>query len=78
MEPSFVAEAALRVLRDEETGRCWVVQPNRIEPFRDPGSPGAAMTRTRPRLSWGEEAPPGPHIWRTLGYRGVEQGEASR
>ena len=40
MEPSFVAEAALRVLEDEETGRAWVVQPNRIEPFRFPGVPG--------------------------------------
>ena len=40
MEASFVAEAALRVLHDEETGRAWVVQPNRIEPFRFPGVPG--------------------------------------
>ena len=40
IEPSFVAEAALRVLDDEETGRAWVVQPNRIEPFRFPGVPG--------------------------------------
>jgi NAD(P)-dependent dehydrogenase (short-subunit alcohol dehydrogenase family) len=40
MEPSFVAEAALRVLRDGETGRAWVVQPNRVEPFRFPGVPG--------------------------------------
>ena len=40
MEPSFVAEAALRVLEDAETGRAWVVQPNRIEPFRFPGVPG--------------------------------------
>jgi NAD(P)-dependent dehydrogenase (short-subunit alcohol dehydrogenase family) len=40
MEPSFVAEAALRVLDDPETGRAWVVQPNRIEPFRFPGVPG--------------------------------------
>jgi NAD(P)-dependent dehydrogenase (short-subunit alcohol dehydrogenase family) len=40
MEPSFVAEAALRVLEDEETGRAWVVQPNRVEPFRFPGVPG--------------------------------------
>ena len=40
MEPSFVAEAALRALEDEETGRAWVVQPNRIEPFRFPGIPG--------------------------------------
>jgi NAD(P)-dependent dehydrogenase (short-subunit alcohol dehydrogenase family) len=40
MEPSFVAEAALVALNDEETGRAWVVQPNRIEPFRFPGVPG--------------------------------------
>lgn len=40
MEPWFVAEAALRVLDDEETGRAWVVQPNRVEPFRFPGVPG--------------------------------------
>jgi NAD(P)-dependent dehydrogenase (short-subunit alcohol dehydrogenase family) len=40
MEPSFVAAAALRVLDDAETGRAWVVQPNRVEPFRYPGIPG--------------------------------------
>jgi NAD(P)-dependent dehydrogenase (short-subunit alcohol dehydrogenase family) len=40
LEPSFVAEAALRVLEDPETGRAWVVQPNRVEPFRFPGVPG--------------------------------------
>ena len=40
IEPSFVAEAALRVLDDEDTGRAWVVQPNRVEPFRFPGVPG--------------------------------------
>ena len=40
MEPAFVAEAALRILRDGETGRAWVVQPNRVEPFRFPGIPG--------------------------------------
>ena len=40
MKPSFVADAALRVLGDEETGRAWVVQPNRVEPFRFPGVPG--------------------------------------
>jgi uncharacterized protein (TIGR00369 family) len=28
---------------------------------------------TRRRPSWTAEAPPAPHIWRTLGYRGVEQ-----
>ena len=32
------------------------------------------MSETRSRRPWGEEAPPAPHIWRTLGYRGVEQG----
>ena len=40
MEPEFVAEAALRVLEDPETGRAWVAQPNRVEPFRFPGVPG--------------------------------------
>lgn len=40
IEPSFVAEAALQVLEDEETGRAWVVQPNRVVPFRFPGVPG--------------------------------------
>jgi NAD(P)-dependent dehydrogenase (short-subunit alcohol dehydrogenase family) len=40
MEPSFVAGAALQALRDGETGRAWIVQPNRIEPFRFPGIPG--------------------------------------
>jgi NAD(P)-dependent dehydrogenase (short-subunit alcohol dehydrogenase family) len=40
MEASFVAEAALRILEDEDTGRAWVVQPNRVEPFRFPGVPG--------------------------------------
>ncbi|HEU5244371.1 MAG TPA: SDR family NAD(P)-dependent oxidoreductase [Gaiellaceae bacterium] len=40
MEPSFVADAALRVLDDAKTGRAWVVQPNRVEPFRFPGVPG--------------------------------------
>jgi NAD(P)-dependent dehydrogenase (short-subunit alcohol dehydrogenase family) len=40
MEPAFVAEAAVRVLEDPETGRAWVVQPNRVEPFRFPGVPG--------------------------------------
>ena len=40
MEPSFVAEAALRILEHEETGGAWVVQPNRVEPFRFPGVPG--------------------------------------
>jgi NAD(P)-dependent dehydrogenase (short-subunit alcohol dehydrogenase family) len=40
METAFVAEAAMRVLEDPETGRAWVVQPNRVEPFRFPGVPG--------------------------------------
>jgi NAD(P)-dependent dehydrogenase (short-subunit alcohol dehydrogenase family) len=40
IEPAFVAEAALRVLEDAETGRAWVVQPNRVEPFRFSGVPG--------------------------------------
>jgi NAD(P)-dependent dehydrogenase (short-subunit alcohol dehydrogenase family) len=40
MQPEFVAEAALRVLEDPESGRAWVVQPNRVEPFRFPGVPG--------------------------------------
>jgi NAD(P)-dependent dehydrogenase (short-subunit alcohol dehydrogenase family) len=40
IDPGFVAEAALRVLDDAETGRAWVVQPNRVEPFRFPGVPG--------------------------------------
>jgi NAD(P)-dependent dehydrogenase (short-subunit alcohol dehydrogenase family) len=40
MEPTFVAEAAMRVLEDPETGRAWVVQPNRVEAFRFPGVPG--------------------------------------
>lgn len=40
IDPSFVAEAALRVLQDEETGRAWVVQPNNVVPFRFPGVPG--------------------------------------
>jgi NAD(P)-dependent dehydrogenase (short-subunit alcohol dehydrogenase family) len=40
IEPSFVAQAALRVLDDEETGRAWVVQPNRVEPYEFRGVPG--------------------------------------
>jgi NAD(P)-dependent dehydrogenase (short-subunit alcohol dehydrogenase family) len=40
MEPSFVADAALRAMHDEETGRAWVVQMNRVEPYRFPGVPG--------------------------------------
>lgn len=40
MEASFVAEAALRALNDEESGRAWIVQPNRIEPYHFHGVPG--------------------------------------
>lgn len=40
MDPSFVAEAALHALNDEETGGAWVVQPNRILQFRFPHIPG--------------------------------------
>ncbi len=40
MEPSFVAGAALQAMNDDETGRAWVVQPNRIVPFRYPSIPG--------------------------------------
>ena len=40
MEASFVAEAALQALNDPESGRAWVVQPNRVLPFRFPGIPG--------------------------------------
>ena len=40
MEAAFVADAALRVLEDPETGRAWIVQANRVEPFRFPGIPG--------------------------------------
>jgi len=40
MEASFVADAALQAMRDEETGRAWVVQPNRVLPFAFPGIPG--------------------------------------
>jgi NAD(P)-dependent dehydrogenase (short-subunit alcohol dehydrogenase family) len=40
MEASFVAGAALQALNDEETGRAWVVQPNRVVRFRFPNVPG--------------------------------------
>ena len=40
MEPSFVAQAALAALNDEETGRAWIVQPGRIEPYSFRGVPG--------------------------------------
>lgn len=32
---------------------------------------------TRFRRPWGEEPPPAPHIWRTLGYRGLEREEGA-
>ena len=40
MEPSFVAAAALQVLADDQSGRAWVVQPNRVVPFEFRGVPG--------------------------------------
>jgi NAD(P)-dependent dehydrogenase (short-subunit alcohol dehydrogenase family) len=40
MEPSFVAEAAMRALNDLETGGAWIVQPNRVLQFRFPNIPG--------------------------------------
>jgi NAD(P)-dependent dehydrogenase (short-subunit alcohol dehydrogenase family) len=40
MEPSFVAEAAMRALNDPETGGAWIVQPNRVLQFRFPNIPG--------------------------------------
>lgn len=40
MEPSFVAAAALTIMDDPESGRAWVVQPNRVLPFTFPGIPG--------------------------------------
>ena len=40
MEASFVASAAVQALTDPETGRAWIVQPNRILPFTFPGIPG--------------------------------------
>ena len=30
---------------------------------------------SRKRRAWVDEAPPAPHIWRTLAYRAVEQGD---
>ncbi|MBV8257894.1 MAG: PaaI family thioesterase [Actinobacteria bacterium] len=33
------------------------------------------MTKVRPRRPWGEQPPAAPHIWLTLGYRGIEQGD---
>ena len=40
MEPAFVARAALEALHDRETGRAWIVQPGRIEPYSFRGVPG--------------------------------------
>ena len=40
MEPSFVAQAALQALDDPESGRAWIVQPGRIEPYSFRGVPG--------------------------------------
>ena len=40
MEPSFVAQAALAALNDEESGRAWIAQPNRIEPYTFHRVPG--------------------------------------
>ena len=40
MDPSFVAAAALDVLKSDETGRAWVIQPNRVVPFEFRGVPG--------------------------------------
>jgi NAD(P)-dependent dehydrogenase (short-subunit alcohol dehydrogenase family) len=71
MEPSFVAQAALQALNDEEVGRAWIVQPNRVLPFSYPGIPGpragsgvgeadpagrGARSRRRPRTSGGRSA----------------------
>ena len=36
---------------------------------------GGAVGGSRRRAPGGEEAPPAPHIWRTLGYRGIEQAD---
>jgi hypothetical protein len=40
MDPAFVAAAAMQVLGDSETGRAWVIQPNRVVPFEFRGVPG--------------------------------------
>jgi len=40
MEPAFVAGAALQALNDGETGRAWIAQPGRIEPYTFRGVPG--------------------------------------
>ena len=33
------------------------------------------MTAEPERTPWGEFPPPDPHVWNTLGYRGIEQAE---
>src|SRR5581483_7426067 len=45
-------------------------EPRRAVPLS--GHPGTALMPRR-RAGWGDEPPPEPHIWSTLGYRGVEQ-----
>lgn len=40
MDPGFVADAAMQVLNDDESGRAWVIQPNRVVPFEFRGVPG--------------------------------------
>ena len=67
MEPSFVAEAALRALNDEETGRRVgrAAEPRRPVPL--PAHPGAPLS-SKSRRGWGGDLP-APHIWLTLGYR---------
>jgi len=40
MEPSFVAQAALQALNDDDVGRAWIAQPNRILAFTFPRLPG--------------------------------------
>jgi len=38
-------------------------------------SGGAGSTEPRSRLAWGDEPPAAPPVWRTLGYRGIEQAD---
>ena len=64
IEPSFVAEAALRIAADEETGRAWVVQPSSVVPFR---FPGVARARDEPAL----EASRGASIRRPIRTSGT-------
>jgi len=33
------------------------------------------MTSPRSRPGWGDDPPPAPHVWHTLGYRTVEHGD---